>query len=256
MSIFSVLVLAVVQGLTEFLPVSSKTHLLFARHFLGTTERVDLFFDIMLHAGSLLAIVVYYRKAWGILLRERRKEVLLLALGSVPLVLAGLLLRRHLDPAYRNLTLASGMLLVTAAWLFVSEKLSRERHGLLEAPLWKILLVGLAQACAVLPGISRSGSTIGAGYLVGLKREESVRFSFFLGAVAILGALVFLGKEAIESQARVDLLPIGIGIAVSFGVSLAAIKVVEKLSVRGRFSWFALYCAAAGVAGLIYFGRG
>jgi undecaprenyl-diphosphatase len=255
MSIFSVLVLALVQGLTEFLPVSSKTHLLFARYFLET-ERVDLFFDIMLHAGSLLAIFVYYRKAWAVLLRERRKELLLLFLGSIPLVVAGLLLRKHLKPAYGNLTLASGMLLVTAAWLFLSERLGKERHGLLEAPLWKILLVGLAQACAVFPGISRSGSTIGAGYLVGLKRDESVRFSFFLGSVGILGALVLLGKDAVESKAPVEVLPIVIGIAVTFAVSLAAIKVVEKLSVRGRFSWFALYCAVAGVAGLIYFGRG
>jgi undecaprenyl-diphosphatase len=209
----------------------------------------------MLHAGSLLAILVYYRRAWWVLLRERRKEVLLLALASIPLVLVGLLLKKHLEPAYKNLTLASGMLLVTAAWLFLSERFGKERHALLEAPLWKIFLVGLAQACAVLPGISRSGSTIGAGYLVGLKREESVRFSFFLGSIAIFGALVFLSKDAIESKAEVAVLPIVIGIAVSFAVSLAAIKVVEKLSVKGRFSWFALYCAVAGVAGLIYFGR-
>jgi undecaprenyl-diphosphatase len=253
MSIFSVLVLAVVQGLTEFLPVSSKTHLLFARHFLGV--EIDLFFDVTLHAGSLLAILLYYRKAWWVLLRERRKEVLLLVLGSIPLVVVGLLFRKQFEAYYENKVLASGMLLVTAAWLFLSERLGRERHALLEAPLWKILLVGLAQACALLPGVSRSGSTIGAGYLGGLRREDAVRFSFFLGAIAILGALAIKTRDVVGSQVELPIVPIGIGVAVSFGVSLAAIKVVEKLSVRGRFSWFALYCAVAGVAGLIYFGR-
>jgi undecaprenyl-diphosphatase len=114
--------------------------------------------------------------------------------------------------------------------------------------------VGLAQAFALLPGISRSGSTIGAGYLAGLKRDDAVRFSFFMGAVAIAGALLLDAKDLVRAQVRPDFLTIGIGVAATFAVSLAAIKVVERLSGRGRFGWFALYCAAAGVLGLLYFG--
>jgi undecaprenyl-diphosphatase len=214
---------------------------------------VDLFFDVTLHLGSLLAILVHYRKAWLELLRERRGELPRLVLGTIPLIAAALLFRKRLQPLYGNLFLASGMLLATAAWLALSDRISRERHGLLEAPLWKILLVGLAQACAVLPGVSRSGSTIGMGYLAGLKREDAVRFSFFLGAVAIVAAMAKMGQEAISSQVRPELLPIVLGIAVTFAVSLAAIRVVEKLSPRGRFLWFALYCATAGLVGMVHF---
>lgn len=251
MGLLPVLVLSLVQGLTEFLPVSSKTHLLFARHLLGM--EVDLFFDVTLHVGSLLAILVYYRKSWLELLRERRGEIPRLVLATIPLIAAALLFRKHLQHLYENLFLASGMLLVTAAWLTVSDRFSRERHGLMEAPLWKILLVGLAQACAVLPGVSRSGSTIGMGYLAGLKREDAVRFSFFLGAVAIVAATAKMGQEAISSQVRPAAMPILLGVAVTFAVSLAAIRVVEKLSPRGRFLWFALYCALAGLVGMVQF---
>lgn len=254
MNVIDAVILAVVQGLTEFLPVSSKTHLLFARHLLHLP--VDLFFDVTLHLGSLAAILVYYHKSWLDMLRERRAEIPRLVLATVPLIVAALLFRKYLTAAYENLPLAAAMLLVTAVWLFVAERFSREKEGAIEAPLWKIVLVGLAQACAVLPGISRSGSTIGMGYLVGLKRADAVRFSFFMGAVAIAAAMAKMTQELVSAKARPDPLPIVIGVAVTFVVSMAAIRVVEKLSPRGRFLWFALYCAVAGIVGLICFGRG
>lgn len=254
MSIVSVVVLAVVQGLTEFLPVSSKTHLLFAQRLLGLPP--DLPFIVILHAGSLLAIGVYYGKGWVALLRDRRRELVPLIVGSIPAVAAGFALRGHLEPLYGKPALAAGMLLVTGGWLAISDRLGRERATLLETPLWKILLVGVAQAAALLPGVSRSGSTIGAGYLCGLRRDEAVRFSFFLGAIAIAGALVLKGPEAIRRQGGIGAMPIVLGVLLTFAVSLAAIKAVEVLSPRGRFSLFAAYCAGAGVAGLLYFTRG
>lgn len=251
LSIPQIIVLAVVQGLTEFLPVSSKTHLLFARHFMG--KEPDLFFDVALHVGSLLALLLYYRKAWLDLLRDRRKEIPLLILGTLPAVVAALLLKDRVEELMTHLQLASGLLLVTATWLFVSERFSREKFGLLEAPWWTSLLVGLAQCCALLPGISRSGSTIGMGYMTGLKRADAVRFSFFLGAIAIFGAAILESRKIFKGTVEFHALPILIGVSVTFAVSLAAIKVVELLSTKGRFSLFALYCAVAGVAGLIYF---
>jgi undecaprenyl-diphosphatase len=253
LSIPKAILLAFVQGLTEFLPISSKTHLLFTRHFLDLPE--DIFFDVMLHVGSLGAILVYYRKTWLELLRERRSEIPRLVLGSIPLAFAGFLLRKRMEAYYENLLLASGMLLVTAAWLSISERFGRERQGLLETPLWKIFVIGLAQACAVFPGISRSGSTIGMGFLAGLPRPDAVRFSFFLGAIGIFGAGLFEGKHAVEGKAPIHLTPILIGVAVTFVVSWAAIRVVEKLSVKGGFYLFSIYCAAAGTAGLLYFSR-
>lgn len=249
-----VAILAVVQGLTEFLPVSSKTHLLFARHFLG--REPDLFFDITLHVGSLLAILVYYRRRWAELFRERRREVGLLAVGSLPAVAAAILFKTRIEALYADLRVASGLLVVTGLFLWAAERLGRERFALAEAPWGRALLIGGAQACALLPGISRSGSTIGAGYLVGLRREESVRFSFFLGAVAIAGALAFKGRDVLRGEGEFRALPILVGVAITFGVSLVAIRAVEILSLKGRLSLFAAYCAAAGAAGLVLFARG
>jgi undecaprenyl-diphosphatase len=251
MGLFEILVLAVVQGLTEFLPVSSKTHLLFASILLG--HEPDLTLTIVMHVGSLLAIVFYYGRSWLDLLRHRRREVLLLAVATLPAVIAAILFKSRLEALYASPRLGAALLLVTAAWLVVSDRLGRERHALLEAPLVKILGIGIAQACALLPGISRSGSTIGAGYLAGLRREDAVRFSFFMGGVAILGALVLKAKDVVRAKVPVEPMTIVIGIAATFVVSWAAIKVVEKLSSKGRFSWFALYCALAGVAGPICF---
>lgn len=251
MGVLEILVLAVVQGLTEFLPVSSKTHLLFASILLG--RKPDLTLIIVMHAGSLLAILCYYWRSWLDLLKGRRRELLLLVVATLPAVVAALLFKDRLETLYESPRLGSALLLVTAAWLVASDRLSREKHALLETPLGKILGIGVAQACALLPGISRSGSTIGAGYLAGLKREDAVRFSFFMGGVAIAGALALKAKDVVRAKVPVEPLTILIGIAATFAVSWAAIKVVEKLSAKGRFSWFALYCALAGVAGLIAF---
>lgn len=254
-SIFCLLVLSVVQGLTEFLPVSSKTHLLFTQHFMG--REPSLWLTIVLHAGSLLAILVYYWRGWLDLFRARRRELGLLVLATLPAVAAGLLFKEKLEALYAgNFFLASALLVVNGGFLFAADRLGRERHGLDEAPWWKILAIGLAQAAALLPGISRSGSTIGAGYLAGLKRQDAVRFSFFLGAVAVAGALVLAAKDPPAGQEAPSAMPILIGIAVTFAVSLAAIRVVELLSLKGRFSAFALYSVAAGVAGMVYFARG
>lgn len=257
MDILPIVLLAVVQGLAEFLPISSKTHLLFAQALLGWGEP-DLRIIVFLHGGSLAAILIYYRRTWMELLGPRRGEILRLAVATVPAVAAVLLFKDRLEPLYGSLALASGMLILNGAFLFAAERWGREREGFGEAPFWKILIVGLAQASALLPGISRSGSTIGTAELLGIRRGEAVRFSFLLGAVAIAGALVFKGRELFRTEGTVELWPIGIGVAVAFGTSLAAIKAVEILSLRGRLSFFALYCALAGAAGLVgsFFWRG
>lgn len=257
MGILPILLLAVVQGLTEFLPISSKTHLLFVQVLLGIGEP-DVFLVVALHGGSLAAILVYYRRDWWDLLRDRRREIPRLVAGTLPAVAAVLLFKRWLEPLYANLALASGLLILNGAFLWVAERWGREREGILETSFWKVMAVGLAQASALLPGISRSGSTIGAAELLGIRRGEAVRFSFFLGAVAIAGALVWKGRDLFRGEESPVLWPIGIGVAVAFGVSLAAIRVVETLSLRRRLALFALYCAGAGAAGLAgsFFWRG
>lgn len=253
MPLYIIVILGIVQGLTEFLPVSSKTHLQFAQHFLGIRESDRLTLTIILHAGSLMAIFLYYWRSWIELLKTRRREMLLVIVASLPAACMGLLFEKKLEQIYgENLLLPALLLPVTGVFLWISDRFSREAHDLDHVPLWKVFVIGVAQSFALLPGISRSGSTIGAGYLCGLRRVDSVRLSFFMGAVTIAGALVLKAKDMVHRQADFGTLPILIGVLVTFGVSLAAIKGVEKLSSKGRFSLFAPYCVTAGVAGMIY----
>ena len=255
MSILELMVLAVIQGLTEFLPVSSKTHLMFAQKFMSGES--DLLLTVVLHAGSLVAILVYYFKDWIELFKSRRREIGLLVLATIPAAVVGLLLKDHLETYYKNAYIAASLLLMlNGAFLFIADRYGRERQGIEEVPAWKVFVIGLAQSTALMPGISRSGSTIGTGMLLGLKRVDAVRFSFFMGAVAVAGALVLKSPkilELVKNEAKFDLLPIGIGILVAFAVSIAAIRLVEILSLKGRFAFFALYCAVAGLLGTLYF---
>jgi undecaprenyl-diphosphatase len=255
LAVWAIVLLAVIQGLTEFLPISSKTHLLFAQTLLGWKDpERNLMVTVMLHTGSLLAVFVYYRRAWMELLRKRSFEMVQIVLASLPAVILGLLFKKRVESLYSGPVFAGAMLIMTGAWLFIAERFEKKRHDDLRAvPLWKIFLVGLAQSAALLPGISRSGSTIGAGYLLGLDRRDAVRFSFFLGTPVILGVILLKLREAIQHQVYLPTLPILIGIAVTFIVSLVAIQVVEILSKRGKLSLFAVYCVVAGTVAFFYF---
>ncbi len=258
MVIWEVVLLAVIQGITEFLPVSSKTHVLFAQDFLDWEDpERNLMVTVMLHAGSLLAILVHYWRTWIGLFRERRSEWIPLVLATIPAGLAGFFLKDRVEALFASGALGGGLLIVTGAWLFLAEKFGRERHeDIREIPTWKIILVGIAQVAALLPGISRSGSTIGAAYLVGFRRKDAVRFSFFMGAAVISGAIVLKVRDLVSNQVTIDPVPIVLGILVTFVVSLVAIRVVEILSKRGQLVYFAAYCVVVGLAALLYFTLG
>lgn len=255
MAIWEIVLLAVLQGLTEFLPVSSKTHLLFAQLLLGWNDpERNLMVTVMLHTGSLLAVFFYYWREWAKLFRGRSFEMVQIVVATIPAVVVGLLFKERLERLYGGGVFAGAMLVVTGGWLFLAERFGKQKYDdLRPVPIWKLFLVGVAQACALLPGISRSGSTIGAGYLLGLRRPDAVRFSFFLGAPVILGVILFKTREMLKGAVSVSPVPILIGIAVTFAVSLAAIRVVEILSKRGKIFLFAAYCVVVGIAALLYF---
>ncbi len=257
-AIWEIILLAVIQGITEFLPISSKTHLLFTQILLHWEDpQQNLTITIMLHAGSLLAILVYYWKTWLSLLKERRAEWIPLILATLPAGAIGILFEKNIESLFASAALAGGMLIVTGLWLFLAEKFGKERHQkVTDVPYWKFLLLGLAQSAAFFPGISRSGSTIGAAYFAGLHREEAVRFSFFMGAVLISGVLLFKVRDLLFHQGTIDPVPIILGILVTFVVSLFAIRVVEVLSKKGWMVFFAAYCVGAGLLALLYFTLG
>lgn len=247
------LLLAVVQGLTEFLPVSSSGHLVLFQHFLGTREG-DVFFDIILHVGTLGSILVVYRSEIFRLLKFDKDAVgylISLAVGTLPAVVLGLLFKTRIEELFHSPMFAACGLLVTAVALFSTRyKDSAAPLGDPWVPrspgLGRALLIGVAQACAILPGISRSGSTIAAALWTGLARAEAARFSFLLSIPAVGGALVLqlLDKPSTSPGEAGRLLLAGL---VAFGVGLMAIRWTKLAVIQAHFWKFGFYCLIVGV---------
>jgi len=244
-------ILGVLQGLTEFLPVSSSGHLVLAEAFLGV-EAPGATFEIFAHAGTLVAILVYFRRDIGAMavscatLRrdEHTKAALLILLGSVPAAAVGLGLRDHIEPLFDLPVLAACMLLVTAGILFATRLIPRGRR---EVGPGTAIAMGVAQAIAILPGISRSGSTIAAGMAAGADKEKVARFSFLLVIPALAGATALELAKGPEMEA---LAPSLIGAATAFVSGILALHLLLRVVARGRLDRFGWYCLAVGLGAL------
>lgn len=249
-------VIGAVQGLTEFLPVSSSGHLVLAQRWLGV-EPPGLLLEALLHWGTMAAILVVYWEDLRQFARlgsrrgtfERRREAGLILAGTVPIVGVGLLARSWIETAFASPLGVGAALLATAGLLFVGHRSSRRaRRGTVR--FVDALVVGAAQAVAVLPGISRSGATIAAGTTMGIDARSATRFSFLLAIPALFGA----GLYSIADAARAGTLaaaPWGgliVGTAVAFLVGWAAIRILLRVVSRGRLWAFGIYCAALGAA--------
>lgn len=268
MNMLHVIILGIVQGLTEFLPVSSSAHLVILQTFFGITES-QLVIDVALHVGTLLAVVIYFlsdvawvlrdtfsglmdgmKKACGRPAREIPRGFylgMLVLLGSVPAAVFGILFDDVIDKLFGSMRLACLALLGTSAFLWSARKV---REGGSKPLNWKrALWVGLAQALAIIPGISRSGITIVSGLWSGLDREETVRFSFFLSIVAISGAGFLKLDDAVSSSLLS--LKLLAAMVVSFLVGLLAIRFLLRVIRKGRLHYFAWYCLVVGLAGFL-----
>lgn len=240
------MILGAVQGVTEWLPVSSSGHLALAQRLFGL--EAPLAFDVLLHLGSLVVVCVFFRKElWALasgVARWEREQVRLAALllaASVPIALAGFFFRAFVADAFVSMRAVGLSLLFTALLLFLS-RYSPARPGGLS--LWKSLVVGVAQAVALLPGVSRSGSTISTGMLLGVGREDAARFSFLLFIPAIIGATVV----ELPGLAGVDGLGVmALGAVVAAAVGFLSLGWLMRVIAEGRFSWFAAYCLVLGV---------
>ena len=249
-------ILAVVQGLTEFLPVSSSGHIVVFDSFLrvlglsGKSEHGILLTNIVLHAGSLLTILVYYRERIVRLLSSDRRLIWLLFIGSIPAGVVGLTLKRCTPSLLESPVLTGFMFFVTAGLLVFASRRPAGSRTLREMTWVDALLIGLLQAPALLPGISRSGSTICAGLFRGLDREESAAFSFLLAIPAIGGGLLLEMKDLFASDEAIrvgDFLPLGFGLIVSFLVGLLALRWLIGWLRGGRLEYFAWYLVGLGV---------
>ena len=247
MSITEALVLGIIQGLTEFLPISSSGHLALGNYFMGRTNSdSNLTYTLILHLATLAAVLLYYRQRIYDLLRSPGRDLVALVVATIPIVLVGFFLGDQIKKTQELPLLIAICFIINGIFLWIADRLGRGDQPLSVAPWWKIVTIGVAQAIR-LPGLSRSGGTIGAGWLCGIERGDAVRFSFLLSIPAILGACA---KDLLKhgmGKVELPLVPILLGAGTAFVLSLVSIRVVERLSTRNRFLVFAVYGVAAGV---------
>ena len=237
------ILLGAVQGLTEFLPVSSSGHLAVLQNYFSFPGN-RLFFDVMLHFATLLAVLVYFRKEILDYLRDGKK-LLYVILATIPTGIVGLALKDHVEFLLLKPKIVACMFLVTAAIVFAVDKINGTKE-VSRVGIVSILLVGLFQGMAVIPGISRSGSTIFASLLVGIKRNEAAPFSFIISIPAIAGAtLLELVKGMQSASIDINLLA---GMATAFVCGLLGLKLFVKMLTQKSFRYFSFYLLAIGLA--------
>ncbi|RKZ23107.1 UDP-diphosphatase [bacterium] len=220
------ILLGVLQGLTEFLPVSSSGHLVFFKHLLGLGEQ-DVTLEVMLHLATLLAILVFFWKRIPSYLKG--KKIMLIILGSVPAGIVGVFFKDKIEALFTHQLLPLTFF-TTAVFLLLSDR----RRGEREIGIKEALFIGIAQAFAILPGISRSGFTIGTALLLGVNRDEAFEFSFFLSIPAVLGAGILEAKEI-----RGEFLPLPFLCAFLSGIF--ALWILRRAVLRRRLLFFSLY---------------
>ncbi len=258
MDTLQAIILGLVQGLTEFLPVSSSGHLQIANALLGTDLNPDsnVTFSLTLHAATVLStIVVLWREVWRLLcglfsrtLTEEQTYVLKIVVSMIPIGVVGFCLMDYIEAAFSSLAVVGAMLLLTAvllAFAYYAKPRPKENISYKDA-----FVIGLAQACAAMPGLSRSGSTIATGLLLGNKKESVAQFSFLMVLPPIIGnALLDVAKG--DFGGGVDALPLAAGFLTAFVTGCLACKFMIETVKRGKLIYFAIYCAVVGVVALV-----
>lgn len=257
-----ILILAIVQGITEFLPISSDGHLILTKEFLTATGQPlgktqipgqFLMVEIILHIGTLLSILVVYRKEVWELLTTNRRMIPLLILGTIPAAVLGLALKKLAGGVLENPYLTGVMLFLTGTLVIWGAR-SRPGERKLSDVTWQdALWIGTCQAFAVLPGLSRSGTTITAGLALGLNRQTAADFSFLLALPALTGAAVLELKDLSEAKEQpIPLAILALGAFCSFIVGIFALRWLIAWLRSGRFEWFGIWCYFAGTCLLLW----
>lgn len=260
MTIVESIILGAVQGLTEFLPVSSSGHLQIAKALLGVEIEENLAFDTTLHAATVLSTIVILwpeikRLVAGLFSRHFNEEqayILKILLSMIPIGIVGFALKDYLDAMLSSpyiLSIVGAMLLLTAALLaFAYYARPRQKENISYRDAF---IIGLAQAVAAMPGLSRSGSTIATGLLLGNKKEAMAHFSFLMVLAPILGEMLLNIVKGEVVFASIGVVPMIAGFVSAFVVGCLACKFMIDIVKRGRLIWFAVYCAVAGVVSIV-----
>jgi undecaprenyl-diphosphatase len=256
MSYFDAVFLGIVQGLTEFLPISSSGHLVLCEHVLHA-KMPGVVFELVVHVGTLFSVLVYFRRQIVQLVlsifnrskSDERSMIWYLIIGTIPAVIIGVLFNNIIEQVFVSPVLTSVMLVVTGIFLLAT---SLVRPGVRTVKTPSAFLIGVAQALAIFPGISRSGATISMGLFAGVKPMVAAEFSFLLSIPVIIGAVVFKSRDIIALNSGL----IGhylIGALLSFIFGLLAVYFLLNMIKKGRFKYFGVYCLLVGFFGIVYF---
>ncbi len=273
LTLWMAILLGLVQGVAEFLPISSSGHLTLLQHFFGM-EEVDNLYNILLHFATLIAVCIAYRRDIAEMIMEffrgvaalfsrrgarepgrppeARRLVMMVIVGTLPLFVV-LPIEGLVEGLGNHPAVVALMLLVTGCILFLSDRLARGTKNARTATVKDALLVGVAQGIATIPGLSRSGTTISAGMMLGFDRKFAVRYSFLLSLPAVLGATLLQVVQAIGDESiDLSMLPkYLVGMVVAGVVGYFAIQLVKLLADKGKFGKFAYYCWVVGAVALV-----
>lgn len=258
MTYFEALILGIIQGLTEFLPVSSSGHIEIGKAILGVEMKEDLTFTVVVHGATVLSTLVVFRKDIYLILKEALKfevndsnrYLMKIGVSMIPVLIVGLFFKDQIESLFfGNVPLVGVMLLVTAALLSITYYAKPQKGGV---TFGKALLIGIMQAVAVIPGISRSGATISTALIAGVDKEEATRFSFLMVLIPILGAnFLDILKNSSQDQYSTQFIPLAIGFIAAFLSGWWACSSMLKIVKRGKLIYFAIYCALAGITSII-----
>lgn len=248
MTIFDAILLGIIQGLTEFLPISSSGHLVLTQEFLGISVQGHVF-EVIVHLGTLCSVVIVF---WSDILQilktikenKTQKYIVALIIGTIPAVIVGLLFKDIIGAAFENIKVVASTLLITGTILISTKYVKIKKQ---DVSIGKGFLIGVAQALAIIPGISRSGITISTGLFLGVAPKNAAKFSFLLAIPAIAGAGLLTGVEALDSTL------VSLSFAVHFAgffsaliVGWLSLKLLTGMIKSGKFHWFGIYCIFIG----------
>ena len=252
-TLIEALFLAVVQGLTEWMPVSSSGHLVITQTVLGLNP--PLIFDVMLHVGTLIVVLTVFRNDIADIIKavikrdfetEEGKLALFIVVGSVPIAITGFIFYDFFKSLFSNLVAVGLALIITGSVLFFSEKrIGNRKMGIIDS-----LLIGLAQAVTIIPGISRSGITVATGLLRKIDKTKAFRYSFLLSVPAVIGATVMESRDLVLGN--MDMAPLFLGATISMIVGYGSLKLLQKIVMNEKFHLFAYYCWTVGITIILF----
>lgn len=249
MNVFQAMVMGLVQGLAEFLPISSSGHLLLARKLMDLPNTDPLVFEIVVHVGTLIAVIIVFRKdIWHMITHPLSKQVQLLVIATIPTVIAALLLDDFIEKTFDEGAFLGIGFLITALFLTFSEVFKPDKPRKFKDMKFKDAgIMGIMQGLALFPGVSRSGSTIAGGLVSGINRQLAARFAFLMSIPAILGSLVFKFKDLLKGTESIGIAPLAAGAIVAAISGYVAIKFMLHLVRKQKLYGFAIYVAILGL---------